>query len=426
MLESLANRFNTKAIFQNNPTKKLILTLIVLLIFRFCNTIPLAGVDQDALKKSFLQLENRNSIMQIINMYSGGGGSTLLSPFSLGIIPFINASILIDLLTALIPSLEKLQSEEGETGRRKLTFYKKILTVVFSIVQSIFLIFYLKPYFYNTDLLNFFYVTLELVTGAMLIVWLSNIIDTKGIGNGTSIIIFTNIVVTLIGKNLLQNGNVNFLGIEMIFLLFLTLLICISQTARINIEVVSARQLAFLENIEKNNTSDKLTTNFQIKENGLAIKLNQAGIFPIIIAANIFPFFTYLTESALGKNNVTQLNAIFYYLLIIGFNYFYTIVFWDPEKISEQLRKASVAVVNITPGKETISYLENVVRSTSIIGGIFLCFILILYESFKQFINGPLLNQINISSLIILVGVAYEIQKTIRSLYKNVIDSSIN
>ena len=130
MLESLANRFNTKAIFQNNPTKKLILTLIVLLIFRFCNTIPLAGVDQDALKKSFLQLENRNSIMQIINMYSGGGGSTLLSPFSLGIIPFINASILIDLLTALIPSLEKLQSEEGETGRRKLTFYKKILTCI--------------------------------------------------------------------------------------------------------------------------------------------------------------------------------------------------------------------------------------------------------------------------------------------------------
>ena len=91
MLESLANRFNTKAIFQNNPTKKLILTLIVLLIFRFCNTIPLAGVDQDALKKSFLQLENRNSIMQIINMYSGGGGSTLVSPCSLGIIPFINA-----------------------------------------------------------------------------------------------------------------------------------------------------------------------------------------------------------------------------------------------------------------------------------------------------------------------------------------------
>jgi preprotein translocase subunit SecY len=426
MFESLNNIKIPTLKTKNSPTKKILLTLVILFLFRFGNTIPITGIDQEALKRSFLQMENRNAIMQIINMYSGSGGATLISPFSLGIIPFINASILIDLLTAIVPFLEKLQQEEGEVGRRKILFYKKILTLIFAIVQSGFLIFYLKTYFYSTALFDLVSIGTQLVTGSMIIVWLSTIIDNKGIGNGTSLIIFTNIVVTLIGKNLLFSSVDNLLIIQLLFLLFLVLLICISQTARINIDVVSARQLAFLENIEKNNTSDKLTTNFQIKENGLAIKLNQAGIFPIIIAANIFPFFTYLTESTLGKNNVTQLNAIFYYLLIIGFNYFYTIVFWDPEKISEQLRKASVAVVNITPGKETISYLENVVRSTSIIGGIFLCFILILYESFKQFINGPLLNQINISSLIILVGVAYEIQKTIRSLYKNVIDSSIN
>ena len=129
---------------QNNPTKKILLTLVILFIFRFGNTIPLSGIDQDALKKSFLQLENKNAIMQIINMYSGGGGNTLLSPFSLGIIPFINASILVDLLTAIFPSLEKLQSEEGEAGRKKLTFYKKVLTFIFSIIQSIILIIYLN------------------------------------------------------------------------------------------------------------------------------------------------------------------------------------------------------------------------------------------------------------------------------------------
>ena len=422
MLESLANKLIPKTKFQNTPTKKILITLFVLFIFRFCNTIPLAGIDQEALKKSFLQMENKNSIMQIINMYSGGGGATLLSPFSLGIIPFINASILVDLLTAIFPNLEKLQSEEGETGRRKLTFYKKIITLIFSIVQSIFLIFYLKPYFYNIEILNFFYVTLELVTGALLIVWLSNIIDSKGIGNGTSIIIFTNIVVTLISRNLFTNiSTSNLLGAEIGFLLFLTLLICISQTARINIEVVSARQLAFLENLEKRNLSDKLTTNFQIKESGLSIRLNQAGIFPIIIASNLLPFLSYATENLLGPSK--QILNVIYYLLIIGFNYFYTIVFWDPEKISEQLRKASVAVINVTPGKETISYLENVVRSTSILGGIFLCLILFMYDSFKQILNSPLLNQLNISSLIILVGVAFEIQKTLKSLYKNVLEN---
>lgn len=421
MLESLAKNLNNKGTVKNNPTNKIVLTLVVLLIFRFCNTIPLAGVDQEALKNSFLQLENQNSIMQIVNMYSGGGGATLLSPFSLGIIPFINASILIDLLTTLVPSLEKLQSEEGETGRRKLTFYKKVLTVIFSIVQSIFLIFYLKSYFYNIDFLNFFYVSLELITGAMLIVWLSNIIDTRGIGNGTSIIIFTNIVVTLINKNLFSNNENNFFGIESIFILFLTLLICISQTARINIEVVSARQLAFLENIEKRNLNEKLGTNYQLEDNGLSIRLNQAGIFPIIIASNIFPFLSYALESVFGPSKIV-LN-ILYYFLIIGFNYFYTIVFWDPEKISEQLRKASVSLINVTPGKETVSYLENVVKSSSILGGIFLCLILLLYECFKHFTNSNLFNQLNISSLIILVGVAFEIQKTLKALYKNVLEN---
>jgi preprotein translocase subunit SecY len=423
MFESLINQAFPKIKKQNNPTRKILLTLFVLLLFRFGNTIPLAGIDQDALKKSFLQLESKNSIMQIINMYSGGGGSTLLSPFSLGIIPFINASILVDLLTALFPSLEKLQSEEGEVGRKKLLFYKKILTLIFSIIQSGFLIFYLKAYFYNTELLNFILIGTELVTGSMLIVWLSNIIDNKGIGNGTSLIIFTNIVVTLISKNLLNLPlNDNIFWIEIIFLLFLMILICISQTARINIDVVSARQLAYLENIEKSNINQKVVSNFQPKDNGngLSIRLNQAGIFPIIIASNLLPFISYIVQSI--NKEFIFINNIFYYLLIIGFNYFYTIIFWDPEKISEQLRKASVSVVNVTPGRETISYLENVVRSTSLLGGISLCVILFLYDFFKQIINGYLLNQINISSLIILVGVAYEVQKTIRALYKNVLE----
>jgi preprotein translocase subunit SecY len=402
---------------RNKPTQKILLTLFILFVFRFGNTIPLFGIDQEALRKSFLQLENKNAIMQIINMYSGGG-TNILTPFSLGIIPFINASILIDLLTALFPSLEKLQSEEGEAGRKKLVFYKKIVSLIFSIIQTGFLIFYLKPYFYNTNVINLINIGLELVTGSMIIIWLSNLIDTKGIGNGTSLIILTNIIVTLISKNLFLNNQFdNLFILQIFFLLFLMILICISQTARINIDVVSARQLAFLESADKSNLNNKNLNSVQIKEKGLSIRLNKAGIFPIIIASNIIPFTSFLTQNFI--QDFRYLNTFIYYVLIISFNYFYTIVFWDPEKISEQLRKASVSIVNITPGKETISYLENVVRSTSIIGGMFLCFILFFYDFMKQFLNGYLLNQINISSLIIVVGVAYEIQKTIRSLYKN-------
>lgn len=424
MLTTLSKKSFLNIFNQNNPTKKILLTLVILFIFRFGNTIPLTGIDQDALKKSFLQLENKNAIMQIINMYSGGGGNTLLSPFSLGIIPFINASILVDLLTAIFPSLEKLQSEEGEAGRKKLTFYKKGLTFLFSVIQSVLLIVYLKSYFYNTDLFNLSLISLELVTSTMLTVWLSTLIDNQGIGNGTSIIIFTNIVITLISKNLLNFSLVekNFL-IQIVFILFLLLLICISQTARINIDVVSARQLAFLENNQQETIKKRLNINLQNEENGLSIRLNQAGIFPIIIASNLLPFLSFFTNSL--SSNFKFINDIIYYLLIIGFNYFYTTIFWDPEKISEQLRKASVSIVNITPGKETVSYLENVVKSTSILGGIFLCSILIAYDVCKSIINGVLLNQLNISSLIILVGVSFEIQKNIKSLYKNFVDNSI-
>lgn len=411
---------------QNSPTKKIFLTLFILLIYRFCNTIPLAGIDQEALKTTYLQLDNNNSIMQIINMYSGGGGITLLSPFSLGIIPFINASIFIDLLTAILPSLEKLQTEEGELGRRKILFYKKVLTLIFSIAQSIFLIFYLKSYIYNTTFFNFAILIIQLSCGALLLVWLSNIIDNKGIGNGTSIIIFTNIIIAFLNKNFFLTQKItNTVFLEISLLLLLMLLICISQTARITIDVVSARQLAFLENFGGNNFTEKMSKSFQVKENGLSIRFNQAGIFPIIIASNIIPFLSYFSQLFFNKSTSNIFSTFMYYLLIIGFNYFYTIVFWDPEKISEQLRKASVSVLNVTPGQETISYLENVVRSTSILGGIFLCFILFSFDFLKQFINGVFLNQINISSLIILVGVAYEVQRTTRSLYKNVIQNSI-
>ena len=232
--------------------------------------------------------------------------------------------------------------------------------------------------------------------------------------------------MTFLNKNVFSSQELNILlFLQVAVLLILMILICISQTARITIDVVSARQLAFLENSGTVKFQEKIAKNFQTKDNGLSIRFNQAGIFPIIIASNIVPFLSYFGENISNKMLANNITNFLYYLLIIGFNYFYTIIFWDPEKISEQLRKASVSVLNVTPGKDTISYLENVVRSTSILGGIFLCFILFSFDFIKKFIDGPLLNQINISSLIILVGVAYEIQRTVRSLYKNVLQNTI-
>jgi preprotein translocase subunit SecY len=392
----------------NKPTKKILLTFFLLFLFKFGTSIPLSNIDNDALKKAFSQLDN-NTIMQVINMYSGSGGKTILSPFSLGIIPFINASILIDLLTALFPTLEKLQSEEA--GRRQLTFYKKIVTFFLSVIQSYFLLSSLKSYFYFNDFLNFAILIFELVTGSLIMVWLTTIIDTKGIGNGTSIIVFTNIVTNLLNKNLFEKVTI----VDILILLMIMAFICLSQMAKITIPIVSARQLAFIEANKKN----RINTNLELKKSSLLIRFNQAGIFPIIIASNILPIVSYLNQMFLGNSKV--IISLAYYLAVILFNYFYTNVFWDPEKISEQLRKSSVSIVNVTPGRQTIAYLENVVKSSSILGGLFLCIILYSYDFLKQVLNSYFLNQINISSLIILIGVIYELQKTIRGMYKTIL-----
>ena len=137
---------------KNSPITKVLFTFLILFFYRFCNTIPLTEIDQSSLQQSFSGIDKNNALTQILSMYSGGG--TRLSAFSLGIIPYINASILIDLVIAIVPNLEKLQSEEGELGRRKINFFKKIATFLFSIAQSFFLLQYLKSYLYQLSLIH--------------------------------------------------------------------------------------------------------------------------------------------------------------------------------------------------------------------------------------------------------------------------------
>ena len=388
----------------STPTKKILTTFLLLFFFKLGTAIPLSNVDNEALRKSFLQFgATNNSLFQILTMYSGSGGKTVLSPFSLGIIPFINASIVIDLLTALSSDLEKLQSDE--IGRRQLTYYKKIVTLFLAAIQSYFLISALKPYFYRTDFFHCFLTGFEFVTGSLIMVWLTSILDKQGLGNGTSLLIFTNILTNLFQKNQTLGfaSSTKATLFDLFFLSCFTALICLSQMGKISIPIVSARQLLFLETNSKNKTSNEV----EIKNSTLLIRFTQAGIFPIIIASNLFPIFS----SLFGNNEF--ITRFFYYV----FNYFYTSVFWDPEKISEQLRKASVAIVNVTPGRATVTYLENVVRFSSVLGGVFLCFILYFYDTLKQVMASPFLNQIAISSLIILVGVIFELQKTLRSMF---------
>lgn len=396
--------------------QKILVSLLALFLFRLGNLIPLGGIDRLALEEALNNIDQNTYLLKVINMYSSGG-STSISAFSLGIIPYINASILIDLLATIIKPLEKLQ-EEGEEGKKKLNFYKKVLSFFISAGQAFALLFYFKDYFYSFTSFSLISSILVLVTGSMISIYLTNKIDSKGIGNGTSLIIFTNIVLAFFrNKNLFINSSF----FELFLIVFFFFLVTLLQKARINIPLISARQLAFLQEGNKNLSKNiKLKKAIQFEGNGLSIKFNQAGIFPIIIASNLIPFF-----SALQVNFSSTLVYFLYNFFIVAFNYFYTLLFWDPEKISKQLSKSSVSIVDIRPGKETLSYLQNLVKSSSLVGGLALSLLVIFYDLNTKYFNFPLLNNVNISSLIILTGVAFDVQKSLCSLYQSLQDESI-
>jgi preprotein translocase subunit SecY len=195
-----------KELFINNsPTKKLIYTLVVILIYKILNSIPLTGIDQEALKRAFLESDNKGIFLQYLNIYSGSGSSKyLLTAGSFGIIPYINAAIIVDLLTQIFPPLEKLQKEEGSLGVKQLNQYKKYLTIVVAIFQSLGLIGFLKPYMYNTGQFYVILLCVMLISGSFFTIYLSQVVDDKGIGNGQSLFILCNILATILGKNQLN------------------------------------------------------------------------------------------------------------------------------------------------------------------------------------------------------------------------------
>ena len=409
-------------LFLNKELRNRVLTTLgLLLLVRLGIYIPMPGIDRVAFK-SFI--DQGGQLIGFLDIFTGGGISTL-GIFALGILPFINASIIIQLLTASLPILEDLQKNEGEAGRRKIAQITRYVSLGWGFLQSIIFSLILRQYAIEgiSDTAFVLQTSIALVTGSMLVMWFSEIITEKGIGQGASLVIFLNIVATLpkalsstIEKA--QTGDrADVLGILVllgVFLLTIVGIIFVQEGAR-RIPIVSAkRQIG---------SSTLLPT----RQSYLPLKLNAGGVMPIIFASALIflpitianvtgnPLLIKLASSLNPGSSNPWPYALTFFALILGFSYFYASLTINPVDVASNLKKGGVAIPGVRPGSNTSNYLSGIQNRLTFLGGLFLGSVAIIPAAVERATNVQTFQGLGATSLLILVGVAIDTAKQIQT-----------
>ena len=350
-------------------------------------------------------------------------GSSFLGIGSLGILPYINSSIIIQLLTPVIPSLQRLQKEEGELGRQKINRYTKYLTLGWALVLSTSCAFFLvKPVVFNWNLILALKIILSLTTGSMLSMWFAELITNENLGNGSSMIIFINILGSLpstineFGKSFNSAESLNkilLLGAGVSSYILVVCLIILVQDSYKKVNIVSARQLNF-------NYVEQNIDNFGLKNSYIPIKLNQGGIMPLVFSTTVATLLLYpiklALETVLPVTAFSTVGTIVSFglniVLIIFFSSFYSLLVLKPKDLSKNLTKMAYAIPGFKQGKQTTRYLEQVISRLAFMGGLFLVFLAFFPFVLTTLFKITLLK--NITSLVILVGVITDVSSQIR------------
>ena len=428
MFKTIKNALKTPEV-----RKKLLYTLLLIVIFRLGCYITIPGVDTFALAEEMSSATN--GVTGLIDTISGGAFSRL-SIFAMSITPYITASIVIQLLSMVNPSLERLIKEGGEEGTIKVNKYTKILTILLALVEGlgIFLSYKSTGIFLDTSFLGGFITVLSLMTGTALLIWLGEQITNKGIGNGISMLIFVGIVSGLpsgvvtvwnliFGTSSFSTvGLIEALGLILGIVLLIAAVVFI-QLAERRIPVQYAKKVVGRKMVGAQNTH-------------IPLKLAMAGVMPIIFASSFMTFpamiiqifvkdiatqtgfwagvykFSLATSSSSVGLGYTIANACVYLLLILGFTYFYTYAMFNPAEISGNIKRNGGFIPGIRAGKPTTDYLTSVISKLTLVGGFFLAAIAII-PMLARFTN------LNIAfggtSILILVGVALETVQQLES-----------
>ena len=403
-------QFFVKSAHTPSVRKKIIITAIILIVFRLAAHIPAAGIDKGTLTALFAG----SPLLSLLDVFSGGTLANF-SILALGLNPYINASIILQLLGYVVPSLEALQ-KEGEYGQEKINQYTRLLTVPLAALQAFGMYALLKGQHVLSSLgpLQLLSLVITMTAGTVFAVWLGELISEYGFKNGVSVLIFTGIIARLpvtFSQSLSVVSSQDILKI-IIFAIFVVvivgLVIFVSEAvSQIPIHYAKRRTDSGLGAISY-----------------LPIRLNQAGVIPIIFAVSLVLLPSLLGQflanvpnhqiANIAKGVSTAFNSqgalynIVYFLLVFGFTYFYTAVVFSPEKIAEDLQKGGGFIPGIRPGKETEKHIKHILSRLTVVGGVFLGLIAVLPSFFKNAIGSNNL-AIGGTSILIVVSVALEI-----------------
>ncbi len=427
MFQTIKNAIKTPDV-----RKKLLYTLLLIVIFRLGCYITVPGVNSVALGAA---LGASNGLTGLIDLISGGAFSRF-SLFAMSISPYITASIVIQLLAMVIPALERLSKEEGEAGREKLNKYTKILTIILALIEAlgIYLSYRSSGIFVDNSFLTGALVILSLITGTSVLMWLGDLITSKGIGNGISVIIFVgivsglpsailtiwNLMFTVVGFS--TTGLITAIGIAIGTLILVAAVVFVQQAER-RVPVQYAKKVVGRKMYGGQNTH-------------IPLKLAMAGVLPIIFASSFLTFpamiismfntniatqtgflaslykFSIATSSSGVPIGYTIANAIVYLILIVAFTFFYTFATFNPAEVSNNIKKNGGFIPGIRAGKPTTDYLTSIISKITWFGGIYLAIIAIIpmllrFTSIDIAFGG--------TSILIVVGVALEMVEQLES-----------
>ncbi len=363
--------------------KRILFTLLVLVIYRLGTYIPLPGIDSGIIEDFFLK--KNNSVFGMLNMFSGGAFQRM-SIFALNIMPYITASIIIQLLGSVYKSLENLR-KDGEAGRRKLNQYTKLLTLGLGFFQSI-AIYYTfsgleQSAFVNKSQVFLWTTVFSLLSSTMLLMWLGDKITHQGVGNGISLLIFFGIVAELPESiveifKLSRSGQYSNTLVCGILLLIVALIMFV---------VYMERALRNVK-VQYSNTRASMMSNGQSTLSQIPLKLNVSGVIPPIFASSIIMFPVMITQFFGKEETVSKISgmltrgSVLYMLLfacgVVFFSFFYSSIVFNTEELSDNLKKSNCFVPGIRPGKSTAEYFQNILNRLTFVGSLYLTFVCIV------------------------------------------------